>query len=202
MGHQGSPWKAFKILKILLYIICLLIYFTSSTNDGQFGLLPIFCFTNDALKTYVNLHCVCTSLDKFPKAEWLGQRLYSFVMLWDSAKLLSIGFLPIYTLIKKIEETCFSTALPTERQGRREGLEKNGLESKIRRELDEDCKGTDNVRPDLSPEVQPVSLRDTWWSLPEISVKSSWACLTWNSLKLKPLLFSQWSHHFLIFKTL
>ena len=114
----------------------------------------------------------------------------------------TIGFLPIYILIKKIEETCFSTALPTERQGRREGLEKNGLESKIRRELDEDCKGTDNVRPDLSPEVQPVSLRDTWWSLPEISVKSSWACLTWNSLKLKPLLFSQWSHHFLIFKTL
>lgn len=111
MGHQGSLWKAFKILKILLYIICLLIYFTSSTNDGQFGLFPIFCFTNDALKTYVNLHCVCTSLDKFPKAEWLGQRLYSFVKLLDSAKLLSIGFLPIYTLIKKYRRNLFFHSL-------------------------------------------------------------------------------------------
>ena len=158
MGHQGSPLKAFKILKIPLYIICLLIYFTSSTNDGQFGLFPIFCYTNDALKTYVNLHCVCTSLDKFPKAEWLGQRSYSFVMLLDSAKLLSIGFLPIYTLIKKIEETCFSTALPTERQGRREGLEKNGLISK-RRQLDEDCKGT------MSDLTSPLRFSQ---SLPEI----------------------------------
>ena len=83
-------------------------------------------------------------------------------MLLHSAKLLSIGFLPIYTLIKNIEETCFPTAVPTEREGGREGLGKNGLVSKATRgQLDEDCKGTDNVRPDLSPEVQPVSLRDT-----------------------------------------
>ena len=59
------------------------------------------------------------------------------------------------------------------RKTRREGLGKNGLVLKTRRQLDEDCKGTDNVRPDLSSEVQPVSLRDTWRSLPEISVKSS-----------------------------
>lgn len=44
-------------------------------------------------------------------------------MLLDRAKLLSIGFLTVYTLIKNIEEICFSTAVPTER----EGLGKNGL---------------------------------------------------------------------------
>lgn len=79
-------------------------------------------------------------------------------MLLDRAKLLSIGFLTVYTLIKNIEEICFSTAVPTER----EGLGKNGLVWKATRgQLDEDGKGTENVRPDISPEVQPVSLRDT-----------------------------------------